>query len=97
MMSDASHTASGAMARRLIVQFPPLLERGMLMISNCTPRQRGSRSRAWATRRLISSRVAGVFANVVSKSISGPLERRLAACLAKKLAAALDGILGSLG
>ena len=43
MISEASHSASGATAFRLMVQLPPLLERGMLTMSNCTLRQSGWR------------------------------------------------------
>src|ERR1700736_4019219 len=56
-----------------MVQLPPFLVRGMLTMSNCTLRHKGCRSNAKATRALISSRVAGVLANSVSKSMSHPL------------------------
>src|SRR3569832_1614176 len=69
-MSDASHSASGATVCQVMVQFPPLVVRGMPTTSNLTLRQSGWRSSAYATRRLISSTVAGVFAKSVSKSMS---------------------------
>src|ERR1700737_1080749 len=78
-ISDASHSASGATDRRLMVQLPPLLVRGMLTMSNCTLRHSGCRSSAQATRALISSRVAGVFAKSDSKYMSHPLRRRFTA------------------
>src|SRR5450432_1465998 len=74
-ISDASHSASEPTDRRLMVQLP-LLVRGMLTMSNWTLRHNGWRSRAKATRALISSMVAGVFAKSVSKSMSHPLQRR---------------------
>src|SRR5664279_212834 len=74
-ISEASHSASGATERRLMVQLL-LLVRGMLTMSNSTLRHNGCRSSAQATRYLISSMVAGVFANSVSKCMAHPLERR---------------------
>src|ERR1700733_15350918 len=74
-ISEASHSASGATDRRLMVQLL-LVVRGMLTISNCTLRHSGCRSRAQATRALISSMVAGVLAKSVSKSMSHPLQPR---------------------
>jgi hypothetical protein len=67
-ISEASHSASGATDYKLMVQLPPLPVRGMLTMSNCTLRHSGCRSSAQATRALISSRVAGVFARSVSMS-----------------------------
>src|ERR1700730_18159653 len=74
-ISEASDSASEATACRLMVQLPPLLELGMLTMSNGTLRQSGWRSRAEATRFLISSRVAGVFAKNFSNSMSIPSNR----------------------
>src|SRR3954470_17188212 len=71
-ISEASQSASGVTDRRLMVQLP-LLVRGMLTMSNFTPRHSGCRSSAQETRVWISSRVAGVFAKSVSKSIPHPL------------------------
>src|SRR5882757_7996571 len=76
-ISEASQSASGVTDRRLMVQLP-LLVRGMLTMSNFTPRHSGCRSSAQETRAWISSRVAGVFAKSVSKSIPHPPQCRKA-------------------
>src|SRR5665213_373005 len=70
-ISDASHSASDSTDCRLMVQFA-FLERGMLTMSNSTLRHSGCRSSARATRHLISSSVADVFAKPVSRSMSHP-------------------------
>src|SRR3954470_23139244 len=74
-ISEASHSASGANERRLMVQLPLLVE-GILTTSNCTSRHNGCRSSAWPTRTLISSMLAGVFAKIALNSIHRLSERR---------------------
>src|SRR5215210_3036468 len=88
-MSEASHNASGATERRFTVQLPPLVARGVQTTSNCTSRHSGCRSSALPTRTLISSMLAGVFANSVSNSMARPFELRSSARLA---AMAADGL-----
>src|SRR6266702_3404662 len=60
-ISEASQIAPDSTDCRLTVQFPPLLVRGTLTMSNCTFRHSGCRCKALVTRHLISSSVAGVF------------------------------------
>src|SRR5690349_5685141 len=74
-ISLASNRASERTDFRLTVQLLRRV-RGMLMISNSTPRQSGCRSSALATRQRISSMVAGRFTQIASSSMSHPPSAR---------------------
>ena len=71
-MSEASQIALDSTDCRLTVQFLPVLVRGTLTMSNRTFLHMGCRCKALVTRHLISSSVAGVFAENLSKSIARP-------------------------
>lgn len=78
-ISEASQIALDSTDCRLTVQFPPLLVRGTVTMSNRTFRHMGCRCKALVTRHLISSSVAGVFAENLSRSIARPFSFAAAA------------------